>query len=65
MFRLPYEKRLDALTPSTRAALWMLVGGFCAVLMNVLTRIAAERMHPFEVSSSAVCSASPSCCRSS
>jgi drug/metabolite transporter (DMT)-like permease len=27
----------------------MLLGGFCAVMMNVLIRVAAERMHPFEV----------------
>src|SRR5260370_41548811 len=27
----------------------MLVGGFCAVMMNVLIRLAAQRMHPFEV----------------
>src|SRR5436190_14396534 len=27
----------------------MLIGGFCAVMMNVLIRLAAQRMHPFEV----------------
>src|SRR6266513_3144750 len=27
----------------------MLIGGFCAVMMNVLIRFAAYRMHPFEV----------------
>ena len=27
----------------------MLLGGFCAVMMNVLVRLAAQRMHPFEV----------------
>src|SRR3984893_4312641 len=27
----------------------MLFGGFCAVMMNVLVRLAAQRMHPFEV----------------
>src|ERR1700692_1299524 len=37
------------LAPATQAALWMLFGGFCAVMMNVLIRLAAERMHPFEV----------------
>src|SRR5947209_13491921 len=37
------------LAPTTRAALWMLLGGFCAVMMNVLVRLAAQRMHPFEV----------------
>lgn len=35
--------------PTTRAALWMLLSGLCAVLMNVLIRLAAQRMHPFEV----------------
>ena len=35
--------------PTTRAALWMLLSGLCAVMMNVLIRLAAERMHPFEV----------------
>src|SRR5437763_10649679 len=35
--------------PTTRAALWMLLSGLCAVMMNVLIRSAAERMHPFEV----------------
>jgi drug/metabolite transporter (DMT)-like permease len=51
--RLPFEQRIEAylarLAPTTRAALWMLFGGFCAVMMNVLIRVAAERMHPFEV----------------
>src|SRR5882757_2696962 len=27
----------------------MLIGGFCAVMMNVLIRFAAYRLHPFEV----------------
>src|SRR2546423_6491873 len=52
-FRLPFERRIETylarLAPTTRAALWMLLGGFCAVMMNVLIRVAAERMHPFEV----------------
>src|SRR5437762_12480504 len=39
----------SSLAPTTRAALWMLLGGFCAVMMNVLVRLAAQRMHPFEV----------------
>ena len=51
--RLPFERRIEAylarLAPTTRAALWMLLGGFCAVMMNVLIRVAAARMHPFEV----------------
>src|SRR5215467_6291633 len=37
------------LTPITRAALWILLSGLCAVMMNVLIRIAAQAMHPFEV----------------
>lgn len=37
------------LTPITRAALWILLSGICAVMMNVLIRIAAQAMHPFEV----------------
>jgi len=37
------------LTPVTRAALWILLSGICAVLMNVLIRVAAQGMHPFEV----------------
>jgi drug/metabolite transporter (DMT)-like permease len=51
--RLPFERHIEGylsrLAPTTRAALWMLVGGFCAVMMNVLIRVAAQRMHPFEV----------------
>src|SRR5437867_2544571 len=46
---LPFTRSFSRLQPTTRAALWMLVGGFCAVMMNVLIRLAAERMHPFEV----------------
>src|SRR5438067_10311972 len=47
--RLPFAGFFAGLAPTTRAALWMLLGGFCAVMMNVLIRLAAERMHPFEV----------------
>jgi S-adenosylmethionine uptake transporter len=47
--RLPFAGFFAALAPTTRAALWMLVGGFCAVMMNVLIRLAAQRIHPFEV----------------
>ena len=51
--KLPFEQRIETylsrLPPTTQAALWMLLGGFCAVMMNVLIRVAAERMHPFEV----------------
>src|SRR5947209_1120441 len=49
IFRLPFSGYFAGLAPTTRAALWMLFGGFCAVLMNVLIRLAAQRMHPFEV----------------
>src|SRR5262245_14850740 len=37
------------LSPITRAALWILLSGICSVMMNVLIRIAAQDMHPFEV----------------
>jgi len=37
------------LAPITRAALWIVLSGICAVMMNVLIRIAAQAMHPFEV----------------
>lgn len=47
--RLPFDPHLSRLPAATQAALWMLLGGFCAVMMNVLIRIAAARMHPFEV----------------
>src|SRR5437868_4100389 len=49
IIRLPFAHAFSRLQPTTRAALWMLVGGFCAVMMNVLIRLAAQRMHPFEV----------------
>src|SRR5438132_7440175 len=49
IIRLPFARSFSRLQPTTRAALWMLVGGFCAVMMNVLIRLAAQRMHPFEV----------------
>jgi drug/metabolite transporter (DMT)-like permease len=35
--------------PITRAALWILLSGVCSVMMNVLIRVAAQAMHPFEV----------------
>jgi drug/metabolite transporter (DMT)-like permease len=47
--RLPFAAYFARLAPTTRAALWMLLAGLCAVMMNVLIRLAAERMHPFEV----------------
>lgn len=37
------------LAPVTRAALWILLSGVCSVMMNVLIRVAAQTMHPFEV----------------
>jgi S-adenosylmethionine uptake transporter len=46
---LPFSRFWSRLAPTTRAAVWMLFGGFCAVMMNVLVRLAAQRMHPFEV----------------
>jgi drug/metabolite transporter (DMT)-like permease len=36
-------------SPITRAALWILLSGICSVFMNVLIRVAAQSMHPFEV----------------
>jgi|SRR5579872_470406 len=47
--RLPEMSSRWQPAPTTRAALWMLLSGFCAVMMNVLIRVAAARMHPFEV----------------
>src|SRR5262252_7004312 len=40
---------MPRLAPTTRAALWILLSGICSVLMNVLIRVAAQSMHPFEV----------------
>jgi drug/metabolite transporter (DMT)-like permease len=40
---------MPRLAPTTRAALWILLSGICAVMMNVLIRVAAQTMHPFEV----------------
>ena len=40
---------MPRLAPTTRAALWILLSGLCAVMMNVLIRVAAQSMHPFEV----------------
>jgi len=37
------------LAPTTRAALWIVLSGICAVMMNVLIRVAAQSLHPFEV----------------
>ena len=46
---LPFTDYFANLAAPVRAALWMLLAGLCAVLMNVLIRYAAQRMHPFEV----------------
>jgi drug/metabolite transporter (DMT)-like permease len=50
---MPIRRRLTWSAPRpapiTRAALWILLSGICAVMMNVLIRIAAHAMHPFEV----------------
>jgi drug/metabolite transporter (DMT)-like permease len=40
---------MPRLAPTTRAALWILLSGVCAVMMNALIRVAAQEMHPFEV----------------
>src|SRR5262245_48384637 len=48
----PLGLTLPRLAPVTRAALWILLNGVCAVMMNVLIRVAAQGMqgmHPFEV----------------
>src|ERR1700746_474512 len=51
--KMPIRRRLTwsapRLAPITRAALLILLSGICAVMMNVLIRIAAQAMHPFEV----------------
>src|SRR5437762_14235426 len=45
----PITLTAPQLSPITRAALWILLSGICSVMMNVLIRIAAQEMHPFEV----------------
>jgi drug/metabolite transporter (DMT)-like permease len=45
----PFTLSAPRLAPITRAALWIVLSGICAVMMNVLIRIAAQEMHPFEV----------------
>ncbi len=50
MVSLPViTRRFDALPPITRAAFWVIVAGFCATLMNVIVREAADELHPFEI----------------
>src|SRR6266481_710140 len=46
---MPSRPTAPRLAPITRAALWILLSGICSVMMNVLIRIAAQTMHPFEV----------------
>jgi drug/metabolite transporter (DMT)-like permease len=46
---MPFRLTAPRLAPVTRAALWILLSGVCAVMMNVLIRVAAQTMHPFEV----------------
>jgi drug/metabolite transporter (DMT)-like permease len=46
---VPFTPIALPLAPVTRAALWILLSGICSVMMNVLIRVAAEGMHPFEV----------------
>jgi drug/metabolite transporter (DMT)-like permease len=40
---------IPRLAPTSRAALWILLSGICAVMMNVLIRVAAQSIHPFGV----------------
>jgi drug/metabolite transporter (DMT)-like permease len=47
--RRPFTLSAPQLSPITRAALWILLSGICSVMMNVLIRVAAQEMHPFEV----------------
>src|SRR5712671_2973096 len=46
---MPFTLTAPTLSPITRAALWILLSGICSVMMNVLIRVAAQEMHPFEV----------------
>ncbi len=46
---MPSLPTAPGLAPITRAALWILLSGVCSVMMNVLIRVAAQTMHPFEV----------------
>jgi len=47
--RLPSMLAMPQLSPITRAALWIMLSGLCSVMMNVLIRVAAHTLHPFEV----------------
>jgi drug/metabolite transporter (DMT)-like permease len=46
---MPFRMTAPRLAPIARAALWILLSGICSVMMNVLIRVAAQTMHPFEV----------------
>ncbi|MGO8919550.1 MAG: DMT family transporter [Stellaceae bacterium] len=46
---IPASLSLPRLAPTTRAALWVVLGGVCSTVMNVLIREAAKELHPFEV----------------
>src|SRR5436190_5077912 len=46
---MPFTLTAPRFAPITRAALWILLSGICSVMMNVLIRVAAQEMHPFEV----------------
>ncbi len=37
------------LAPTTRAALWVVFGGVCSTIMNVVIRRTAAELHPFEI----------------
>ncbi len=45
----PINRRFAALPPISRAAFWVILAGFCATLMNVVAREAAQELHPFEI----------------
>lgn len=47
MPRLPLP--LPSFSTTTRAALWVVVGGLCSTAMNVVIRQAAAELHPFEI----------------
>ena len=45
----PFTLTAPQLAQTTGAALWILLDGICSVVMNVLIRVAAQAMHPFEI----------------
>src|SRR5882762_11235769 len=46
---MPSRPTAPRLAPITRAALWILLSGICSFMMNMLIRVAAQTMHPFDV----------------